>query len=69
MFISKYFKLVIASRIQIDTSLMFSHKNVQKDIFNIIFVSSRFDEFEYRVSSERCLLVLNGIITFLFNKT
>ena len=27
------FKSVIAKRIQIDTSLMFSHKNVQKDIF------------------------------------
>ena len=29
------FKSIIAKRIQIDTFLMFSHKNVQKDTFYI----------------------------------
>ena len=62
------FKSIIAKRIQIDTFLMFSHKNVQKDTFYIIFVSSKFDVFEHRASSEWCLWVLYKIITFLLNK-
>ena len=47
------FKSVIAKRIQIDTSLMLSHKNVQKHIFYIIFVFFNFDVFEHPASPER----------------
>ena len=45
-------KSVIAKRIQIDTVLMFFHKNVQNTLFNINFVSSKFDVFEHSASPE-----------------
>ena len=49
--------------------LCFSTKMFKNTLFNIIFVSSKFDVFEHRASPEWRLCVLYKIMTFILNKS